>query len=44
MMEKWDYVVMAKNLSTYKLKMLIRKKAPSKTNIPVFQHSIIPCR
>jgi len=42
-LEKWVYVVMVKNIPTYKLKMSIREKVPSKTNIPVFQHSIIPC-
>ena len=42
-MEKWDYVVMTKNILTYKLKVSIREKIPSKTNIPLLQHSIIPC-
>ena len=41
---KMGYVVMAKNIPTHKLKMSIREKVPSKTNIPIFQHSIIPCR
>jgi hypothetical protein len=43
-MGNWDIVVMAKTIPTYKLKMSIREKVLSKTNIPVFQHSSIPCR
>jgi len=42
-LEKWGYVVKAKNIPTYKLKVSIREKIPSKTNIPLFHHSIIPC-
>ena len=42
-LEKWDYVVMAKKTSAYKLKVSIREKLPLKTNIPIFHHSIIPC-
>jgi hypothetical protein len=41
-MEKWDYVVMAKNIPTYELKVSIREKISSKINIPLFHHSIIP--
>jgi hypothetical protein len=42
-LEKWDYVVMAKNIPTYELKVSIREKISSKINIPLFHHSIIPC-
>ena len=42
-LEKWDYVVMAKKTSAYKLKVSIREKLPLKTNIPLFHYSIIPC-
>jgi len=38
-LEKWDYVVMAKNIPTYKLKVSIREKFLQK---PTFHYSIIP--
>jgi len=34
-LEKWDYVVMVKNIPTYKLKVSIKEKIPLKTNIPL---------
>ena len=39
-LEKWDYVVMAKNLPTYKLKVSISEKTPLKTNVPSFHMGV----
>jgi len=41
--DKWDIGLLGVFFLTHKLSLFKNKKLPFKTNIPLFQHSTIPC-